>query len=79
MGSWVRTSGWLKGYVKEKPKYHKDNIIIPESSEQEVQVVTAVRCDRCKSKNVKCYGKHPPVLYYKCKDCKNKFKVVEKD
>ena len=38
-----------------------------------------LRCPRCASKKVKCYGSHPPVRYHYCKRCGYNFKSVEKD
>ena len=38
-----------------------------------------LKCRKCKSRRVHCYGADRPILYYKCLDCEHKFKVVEKD
>jgi predicted Zn-ribbon and HTH transcriptional regulator len=37
-----------------------------------------VRCPRCKSDNLKCYGNKLPIRYHDCKDCGCRFKSVEK-
>jgi transposase-like protein len=80
MDKWVETSGWLKGYAKTR---EKSDAVIEQTeallAENAVQVIIKIKCPRCVSKKIKCYGKDKPVLYYRCLDCGKKFKVIEKD
>jgi len=73
--SWLKTKGWLKGYVKQKPiRRNNDN-----SSKAYGVIYYPIKCPNCGSKNVKCYASAPPTRYHKCKDCGKRFKSMEDD
>jgi transposase-like protein len=82
MAKWINTKGWLKGYVSERQN-SPINITQTEADKDINQKSTVVRlvlrCPRCQSLKLKCYGADRPVLYYKCNSCKWKFKVLEVD
>jgi transposase-like protein len=42
-------------------------------------VFIPLRCPKCRSKKVKCYGSHVPVRYHVCKACGYNFKSIEQD
>lgn len=73
MDKWINKKGWLNGYVD--PVKPKDEV--PDSKER-VLVHIPLECPECESRKVRCYGADKPILYYKCVDCKHKFKVIEK-
>lgn len=80
MSKWINTKGWLKGYVSEKDRPVAANGNISKGQDIKSTVVHIVlRCPRCKSQKLKCYGADRPVLYYKCNSCGWKFKVLEVD
>lgn len=81
MVSWItKQKGWLG------PPKKKDSplpvVEEPKASQNHVRemVIThiSLRCPYCKSKKIKCYGADNPVKYYRCLDCKRKFRVIEK-
>ena len=75
--SWIKREGWLKDYVKPKPR----PVVSPKPQEEDVerlQVFTPIICPKCESRNVRSYGADKPVLYYRCQKCHYKFKVIEK-
>jgi len=74
MAEWIKKQGWLDGYVK--PAKKNDNEVKEKSN---VMVHIPLRCPACRSRKVRCYGADKPILYYKCVDCENKFKVLEKE
>lgn len=80
MAKWINTKGWLKGYVSERngPVSDKNNVSSDENIKSTVMHIV-LRCPRCRSQKLKCYGADRPVLYYKCNGCGWKFKVLEID
>jgi len=80
MAKWINAKGWLKGYVSEKDRPAAVDNVIDKTEEIKGTVVRLIlRCPRCRSLKLKCYGADRPVLYYKCNDCGWKFKVLEVD
>ncbi len=80
MTKWINTKGWLKGYVSERDRAEASNENVNKEQKPKSTVVRLVlRCPRCKSLKLKCYGADRPVLYYKCNSCSWKFKVLEVD
>ncbi|OGX05400.1 MAG: hypothetical protein A3G87_03210 [Omnitrophica bacterium RIFCSPLOWO2_12_FULL_50_11] len=80
MTKWINAKGWLKGYVSEKSKAAVIDEGVNKEPEIKATIVRLVlRCPRCKSLKLKCYGADRPVLYYKCNSCGWKFKVLEVD
>lgn len=80
---WVRKSGWLRDYAKprhcvqERPQEKQE-----EQEDESVVIHKPIRCPKagCRSRRVKCYAANArPVLYYRCKECNHKFKVIEED
>jgi len=71
MDKWIKTKGWLKGYVKKKEK--------PDSEKSIPYGVTyyPLKCPKCGSKENKCYSSTPPVRYHKCYVCGHRFKSRE--
>ena len=77
MSKWLeKKSNWLKNDADNRKRQPEDNstdgggygvVFIP------------LRCPKCNSKNVKCYGSHPPIRYHYCRECGYNFKSVEKD
>jgi transposase-like protein len=80
MAKWINARGWLKGYVSQK-EARPVNISQPAANLESGNTVMrlVLRCPRCRSQKVKCYGADRPVLYYRCSACKWKFKVLEVD
>jgi len=80
MSRWINTRGWLRGYVPEKNKRTTNNENLNKYIETKSTLVRLVlRCPKCKSLKLKCYGADRPILYYKCNECGWKFKVLEID
>jgi len=80
MTKWINAKGWLKGYVSEKSSLDINNDVLNKETETKATVVRLIlRCPRCRSLKLKCYGADRPVLYYKCNECGWKFKVLEVD
>jgi predicted Zn-ribbon and HTH transcriptional regulator len=77
MGRWLeKRSNWLRN----NDNFQEDQPQHPEKNDRGYGVVfIPLRCPKCNSKNVKCYGSHPPVRYHYCRDCGYNFKSVEKD
>lgn len=74
MTKWLKKKkGWLNGYIQEKAK-----TILKDNAPYGI-FYYPIKCPKCKTKNVKCYSVRPGVRYYRCKDCKWKFKAIEKD
>lgn len=82
MGKWLKKSpDWLKDYSEPKSKtsittFNKSTI--PQDNITTI-IHIPIQCPKCESRRVRCTGTAArPVLYYKCQDCKFKFKVLEK-
>lgn len=79
---WVRRSGWLRDYAKPRQRVSERPQEKQEEQEDESVVIhKPIRCPKkeCRSKRVRCYGADRPTLYYRCLECKNKFKVIEEE
>ena len=77
MGKWLEKK---KNWLKNDNGFRQSGQEKPAEDNQNYGVVfIPLRCPRCNSKNVKCYGSHPPVRYHYCRECGYSFKSVEKD
>ncbi len=74
MTTWIdkKEDSWL-----DKPQKRERRTSTME--DHDVLIHRPLKCRRCNSRSVRCYGADKPVLYYKCVDCQHKFKVIEKD
>jgi len=77
MSKWIeKKRNWLRNdnnFQRAQPEKPKDD------SQDYGVVFIPLRCPKCNSKNVKCYGSHLPVRYHYCRECGYNFKSVEKD
>lgn len=85
MAKWIGTEkkSWLGEHAPQR--HNTEQTIVEEEDEQEPITSHTVRhivlrCPKCNSRRVKCYGAVArPVLYYQCLElnCCEKFKVIE--
>ena len=78
MTAWIdKNNDWIAGNKKPRKKKNK----VDESKNKRIPVYfTRVCCDdpSCASENVSCVRSEKQFRWYKCKDCKNSYKVPEK-
>jgi|GEM_PF-5990718 len=74
MTAWIdkKEDSWLDKPLKRERR-------MTPVEDHDVLIHRPLKCRRCKSRSVRCYGADKPILYYKCVDCQHKFKVIEKD
>lgn len=68
---WIeRKPNWLGNQKSERKKVTSDEYGV---------IYIPLKCPKCGSKKIKCYGTHAPIRYHYCKACGHNFKSIEEN